>query len=124
MSRTPLILVIEDSPTTREQVVRTLSLSGFRTYGAASAVQAAGMARREKPDLILTDVVLPDMDGDKAASLLRYEPSLADVPVVLMSALEKDELRQRVADTGASSAIPKPFTPGELVRHIRKAIGM
>jgi DNA-binding response OmpR family regulator len=122
MARTPVILVIEDSPSTREQVVRALTLSGFRAYGASSAVQAAGLARRERPDLILADVLLPDMDGDKAASLLQDEPSLKDVPVVLMSALEQGELRQRMDEAGASGAIAKPFTPGELVRQVRRCL--
>jgi CheY-like chemotaxis protein len=119
MDRTPLVLIVEDSPSMMEQIVKILNLSGYRTRQAGYAMQAVGVARKERPDLILTDVGLPDMDGATAASLLRDDPAFSDVPVVLMSALSREELQERMAETGAVDLLPKPFSPGDLVRCIR-----
>ena len=120
--KAPLILVIEDSPSLLELTVKTLQLSGFRTRQAGYAMQAVGVARKERPDLILADVGLPDMDGATATSLLRDDPEFAEVPVILVSALPVAELRERMADCGAAEILPKPFTPGDLVRTVRRQL--
>ena len=119
MTQTPLILVIEDSPSLRATIVRTLEISGFRVHAAAKAMDGIRSARHEHPDLILTDVQLPDLDGASAASYLKDNPDFKDIPVVLMSVLNAEELASRRAETGAVDVLCKPFTPGELVRQIR-----
>ncbi len=119
MTQAPLILVIEDSPSLLETMVRTLGISGFRTRSACYAMQAVGVARKELPDLILADVNLPDMDGATAVSLLKDDPAYASVPVILVSSLPPAELQERMSETGAVDVLPKPFTPGELVRRVR-----
>ena len=119
MTETPLILVIEDSPSVRETVVRTLEISGFRVRTAANAMDGISRARRERPDLILTDVQLPDLDGATAASYLKDDPDFKDIPVILMSVLDAEELALKKAETGAVDAICKPFSAGDLVRRVR-----
>lgn len=114
------ILVVEDSDSVRRQIVGILNLSGFRTRSAESALEAISMARCERPDLILTDVCLPDLDGATAACLLKDVPEFRDIPVVLISALPLDELRERMEDTGAVDSIPKPFMPGQLLACVRR----
>lgn len=120
--KAPLVLVIEDSPSMLELTVKTLQISGFRTRQASYALQAVGVARKERPDLILADVGLPDMDGATATALLRDDPDFQDVPVILVSALPPEELRERMADCGAAEILPKPFTPGDLVRAVRRQL--
>ena len=121
-TKAPLVLVIEDSPSLLELTVRTLQLSGFRTRQAGYALQAVGVARKERPDLILADVGLPDMDGAVATSLLRDDPEFREVPVILVSALPREQLQERMADCGAAEILSKPFTPGDLVRAVRRQL--
>jgi CheY-like chemotaxis protein len=118
----PLILVIEDSPSVLETIVKTLQLSGFRTRQAPDALQAVRAARKERPDLILADVGLPGMDGATATSLLKDDPDFQDVPVILISAMSPEELGQRRSETGAVAILSKPFSPGDLVRAVRRAV--
>ncbi len=120
--KAPLILVIEDSPSLLELTVKTLQLSGFRTRQAGYALQAVGVARKERPDLILADVGLPDLDGATATALLRDDPEFAEVPVVLVSGLPPAELRERMAECGAAEILSKPFTPGDLTRTVRRQL--
>jgi CheY-like chemotaxis protein len=120
LGKQPLVLVIEDSPSAMELTVKTLEISGFRTRRATSAFEAIGLARKERPDIILADVGLPDMDGATATSLLRDDPEFQDVPVILISALPAEELRERMAESGAVDILPKPFTPGDLTRCLRR----
>jgi CheY-like chemotaxis protein len=118
----PLVLVIEDSPSVLETIVKTLELPGFRTRRAPDALQAVAAARKERPDLILADVGLPDMDGATATLLLKDDPDFQDVPVVLISAMSPAELGERQAQTGAAEILHKPFSPGDLVRAVRRAV--
>ena len=122
MDKPPLVLVIEDSPSVLETIVKTLQLSGFRTRQAADAVHAVAAARKERPDLILADVGLPDMDGATVTSLLKDDPEFADVPVILISGMSAEELALRKAETGATEILSKPFSPGDLVRAVRRTV--
>ena len=119
MPDAPIILVIEDDTTTLEIIVKTLDLSGFRTRQARTAMEAVAAAKKQKPDLILADVGLPDMDGATVTSLLHDEPQFASIPVILISAMEPAELESRKGETGAVDVLPKPFNSGELVRRVR-----
>ena len=118
----PLVLVIEDSPSVLETIVKILQLSGFRTRQATDAVHAVAAVRKERPDLILADVSLPDMDGATATSLLKDDPEFGDVPVILISAMSPEELAVRKAETGAAEVLSKPFSPGDLVRAVRRVL--
>jgi CheY-like chemotaxis protein len=122
MNQKPLILVIEDSPSMREQMVRILDQSGYRTCQASSAIEAVGVARQQIPDLILTDIVLPGMDGATTASLLRDVEGFTNLPVILVSALSSEDLRQKKEDMGATDFLTKPFTPDELTRSVRRCL--
>jgi CheY-like chemotaxis protein len=119
MSMAPLVLVVEDSPSVRETMVRTLEISGFRVRAAGRAMDAVALARKEPPDLILTDVQLPDLDGASAAAYLKDDPAFAGIPVLLVSVLPPQELEEKKAETGAVDILQKPFSPGELVRRVR-----
>lgn len=119
MKDAPIVLVIEDDETTLSIVVKALDLSGFRTRQARTAMEAVAAVKKERPDLILADVGLPDMDGATVTSLLHDEPEFASVPVILISAMEPAELESRMGESGAVDVLPKPFTSGELIRRVR-----
>lgn len=114
----PLVLVVEDHPPTRGMIARTLESAGFRARVAGDAREGLGMARRERPDLILLDVELPGVHGDTAAAAWKKDSDLHRIPVVLVSAVP--ELDGRRGKAGASGSLSKPFKPADLVRCARR----
>ncbi|MBI2901143.1 MAG: response regulator [Planctomycetes bacterium] len=116
----PLVLVIEDDPPILHIIAFFLRQAGFRVEGARFAEEGIASARRTPPSLILLDLTLPDLDGLTAAALLREDPRLADVPILLVSGQAADELRVKAAITGAVDFLAKPFTRADLVRRARR----
>ena len=115
MDPAPAILVCDDSPPILQAVSMILNRGGYRVLTASSALEAVGLARQEHPAVILMDVIMPGVGGDFAASVLHDEPELADIPVVFLSALSEDELREHVENTGAKGFITKPFRKDDLL---------
>ena len=112
------ILVIDDKDDIRSVVVSTLTGAGFLTEQAADAVHALKLSLTYKPDLILCDVNMPDMDGYQTLSAIRELPHLAVVPFILMTgSADRDGFRRGMA-CGADDFLVKPFTPEELVQAV------
>ncbi len=116
------VLVVDDSPTIRKVVAAILGEQGYETLTAENGDDALGKLRREKVDLVLTDFVMPKMNGYQFCREVRGDPALRDLPIVLMSA-KGDKIRgQFVEQTGAMDAITKPFDPLALVAVIENAL--
>lgn len=122
MATAPLVLVIEASPSVLEDVLTLLAAAGFRTQGARTALEGVRSARRERPDLILSEVMLPDQDGATAMSHLKDHPDFKDIPLILVSALPEKKLVGRMCDSGAVDVLHKPFNPAELILRVRRWI--
>ena len=111
-----LILVVDDEPKIVRLARDYLEKNGFRVVTAADGPSALAMARREKPDLIVLDLLLPGMDGREVCRILRNE---SDVPIIMLTALS-DESDQIVGlEIGADDYIVKPFSPRALVARVR-----
>jgi len=110
-----LVLVVDDSRTVRRVVERMLTAAGFDVELADSGKDALERASARTPDLVLTDFVMPHMNGLRFVQLLRAVNNLAAVPVVLMSAKADRIGESFVAQTGALDAITKPFSPEALL---------
>ena len=123
MGPAPAILVCDDSRPILQAVEMILKLAGYRVVTASTALEAVGLARQEHPAVILMDVMMPGLGGDFAAGVLHEEPELAGIPVVLLSALPEDELRERVKTTGAAGYITKPFRKHDLLTCVRRWAG-
>jgi anti-anti-sigma factor len=121
MALAPLVLVI-DSSSVLECILTHLAAAGFRTRGARTALEGVRIARRERPDLILSEVMLPDQDGATALSHLKDHPDFKDVPLILVSALPEKKLRSRMCDSGAVDCLHKPFSSSELIPRVRRWI--
>ncbi len=117
----PLVLVIEDDDAVRMLMVRSLQAGGFRATAVPDGLSAVRQARREHPDLILSDLRLPGVDGGTTLLSLRDEPGLEETPVILVSG--DGEIAIRAEETGAADFVPKPFLPGELVQRVRRILG-
>ena len=114
------ILLVEDDPDI--QTVTSLALGtfgGFDVRICASAQEAVAAAPEFRPDLILLDVMMPGMDGVDALKALRRQPTVADVPVVFLTARVQPHDVERYRDLGSLAVIPKPFEPSELAGKLR-----
>jgi len=110
------ILVVDDEPKIVRLARDYLEKNGFRVVSAGDGGAALTMARRERPDLIVLDLLLPKMDGREVCRILRAE---SDVPIIMLTALS-DESDQIVGlELGADDYIVKPFSPRALVARVR-----
>jgi len=121
MSAGPEILVVDDNRDGREIVVLFLKGVGFQAIEAATGLEALQAVQRHHPDLILLDLVLPELSGDEVTARLKADPSTRDIPIIILTALSKDSsLVRRVIAAGADEIIIKPFSfkaLGEAIRH-------
>ncbi|MEO9190506.1 MAG: response regulator [Acetobacteraceae bacterium] len=113
------ILVVEDHPDNRRIVRDLLGSVGFEVIEAVDGVEGVRMAELHRPDLILMDVQLPELDGLGATRAIKANPELRLIPVLVATsyALSGDEERARAA--GADAYIAKPFSPRKLLAMIR-----
>ena len=114
------VMLVDDEDDIR--TIGNLSLSrvgGWQTVLAASGAEALEKAAVEKPDLILLDVMMPDMDGFEVCRRLRAEPSLMEVPIILLTALDDRESKLQGLKAGADDFLSKPFDRAELRARVR-----
>lgn len=111
-----LILIVDDEPKIVRLARDYLEKNGFRVVTAADGPSALAMARREKPDLIVLDLLLPGMDGREVCRILRAE---SDVPIIMLTALSEESDQIVGLEIGADDYIVKPFSPRALVARVR-----
>jgi len=111
-----LILVVDDEPKIVRIARDYLEKNGFRVATAADGQSALTAARREKPDLIILDLMLPIMDGREVCKVLRRE---SDVPIIMLTALAEEVDQVTGLEIGADDYITKPFSPRALVARVR-----
>mgnify|MGYP001000858835 FL=1 len=111
-----LVLVVDDEPKAARLARDYLEKAGFRVLTAADGQAALLMARREKPDLVVLDLLLPLLDGREVCRLLRRE---SDVPIIMLTALSEEIDQVTGLEIGADDYITKPFSPRELVARVR-----
>lgn len=115
---TPLVLVVDDEPSVRRLIVRTLELEGFRTIEASDAPDAVSLLA-DTPDLVLLDVNLPTASGYDVLQQIR---STGDMPVILLTGNAAESDRIAGLDLGADDYVAKPFSPGELAARVRSVL--
>ena len=113
------VLVVDDESRMVEFIAMNLELEGFRVVRAANGSEALEKASREHPDLVLLDIMMPEMDGFETLAGLRETSS---VPVIFLTAKSEEADRIRGLDLGADDYITKPFSPRELVSRIRAVL--
>ncbi len=112
----PLILVVDDEPKIARLARDYLEKNGFRVVTAADGQSALTIARREKPDLIILDLMLPQIDGREVCRILRRE---SDVPIIMLTALSEEIDQVTGLEIGADDYITKPFSVRALVARVR-----
>jgi two-component system chemotaxis response regulator CheY len=120
------ILIVDDSPAMRKVVRRVVDISGVRVgkyLEAGDGVQALTILRSERVDLVMTDINMPDMNGEELLVAVRHDRGLADIPVLVVSTDRSEtRIRQMIA-AGASGYISKPFLPAALSGEIHRLLG-
>lgn len=121
-SRPPHLLVVDD-----EQAILDLLRRRLEALGCVVTMLAGGSAvvetvRAKSPDLVLLDVMMPDLDGFSVCKALKADPAVGDVPVIMMTARSELDSRIKGLDLGAHDYVAKPFETGELVARIRAAL--
>jgi DNA-binding response OmpR family regulator len=117
-----VILVADDDDDVRELVVFRLDRAGYKVLAAADGEQALAIAIARPPDLCLIDVMMPKLDGYEVTERLRANDSLAEVPVILLTASVDEAAVDRGFAAGADDYMTKPFAPRELVRRVAAAL--
>ena len=115
----PLVLVVDDEPQLRRLLRAILPASGYRLAEAATGNAALAEAAAHKPDLVLLDLGLPDLDGVEVTTRLR---EWSTVPIIVLSARDQERDKIRALDAGADDYLTKPFATGELLARMRVAL--
>jgi len=116
------ILVVEDNPDMVDMLQTLLEHQGYDYIVAKNGKEAVDMADYQLPDLILLDIMLPKMDGIKAARLIRQNPKTHSIPILAVTAKVFPEDREECLKNGCNDYLSKPFTPKELVSRIEKLL--
>jgi len=118
------ILVVDDRPTNRELLLTVLGYAGHRLLEAADGAAALDLARSEHPDLVITDILMPTMDGYELAFNMRKEPDLAGTCIVFYTATYSSPEARLLADScGVSTVLRKPAEPSEILATVDRELG-
>ena len=118
------VLVIDDEDDIREVAKVSLEMvGGWEALTASSGSEGLEKARAERPDAILLDVMMPDMDGPATFHRLQADAALRHIPVILLTAKVQANDRRRFAELGVMGVIAKPFDPLTLPREVSEVMG-
>jgi DNA-binding response OmpR family regulator len=118
----PTILLVDDEPDALELLRFNLAGAGFATATAADGTTALRQARHLLPDLIVLDLMLPEVDGLEVCRLLRRDPATAGIPILMLTAKAAEVDRVLGLELGAEDYVTKPFSPRELVLRVKKLL--
>ena len=113
------VLVVDDERDIVELVRYNLAQAGFRVVSATDGRQAIDLARREKPDLIVLDLMLPVLPGAEVARILKQDEKTREIPIVMLTARGEEVDRVVGFELGADDYVVKPFSPRELILRIQ-----
>jgi DNA-binding response OmpR family regulator len=116
------ILVVDDDPTIVRLLTVNLEMEGFQVLTASNGREALEAVARERPDLVLLDVMMPVLDGLEVVGRLRRDPVTADLPVILLSAKAQESDIRHGMGAGADEYVTKPFDPSELIETIGRVL--
>lgn len=122
--KTKKVLVIEDDPYTNELICTTLKMAGYQVVTTYNGIDGLEQAKKEMPDLIVLDLLLPQVDGWEVCRRLRMEDSeTRSIPIVIASIASRFDLENSKMSMGTISFFNKPFEPTELVSEVKRVLG-
>ncbi len=118
------ILLVEDESQIRTIISARLAAMGFEVLIAKDGLEGLHLVRKESPDVVLLDLMLPGMDGYKLCRMIKFDVALEHIPVVICSARASDEDKKRAEQSGADAYLVKPFEIKLFVETIQKLLGV
>jgi two-component system chemotaxis response regulator CheY len=115
------ILVVDDDLDLCTMLSRFLEKQGFVVHSAGDALQALDLLERDRVDFVISDLMMPHMDGLSFLDILKKDPRFAEIPVVLLTAFPSDEVAEKGLRKGAAFTLPKPVDFDRLLTLIRFA---
>ena len=116
------ILIIEDEPDTVKVVAKRLTQSGFEVVVAVDAYEGVKFAHKEKPDLIILDLMLPAGGGLSVLKNIRMTTGIRSTPVVVLTGIKNEGYKQQILDKGVEAYLEKPYDPDVLISTIRNIL--
>ena len=117
------ILVAEDDPNILRQIEFNLQASGYVVETAMTGAEALKRLMVSRPDLLITDVMMPEMDGYELVASLRSDEHLSDLPVIMLTARVEDADVAQGYTAGTDLYLTKPFNPAELIAFVQRIVG-
>ena len=121
--RTPTVYFIDDSATMREVIKIAFRRESINVITCADAASALAQFEQQPPDVVITDVIMPDQDGYSVCSQVKQNPQFAKTPVILMSGVVNKSVADRAVAVQADELVRKPFQPQELISRVKNLIG-
>jgi diguanylate cyclase (GGDEF)-like protein/PAS domain S-box-containing protein len=119
------ILIVDDHVLNREFLMTLLGYGGHRLIEAANGIEGLEMVHQEHPDLIISDILMPNMDGYEFVTRLHGDPATADVPVIFYTAIYREREAHQIAEScGVRWVLPKPSDPDVILRAVHEALGL
>ena len=112
------VLMVDDNPTNLQVLQATLEGRGYRLLAARDGASALAVATKAMPDLILLDIMMPEMDGYEVCRRLKTDPATFEIPIIFLSALTQTEDKVKGLELGAVDYITKPFQPEEVIARV------
>jgi DNA-binding response OmpR family regulator len=113
------ILVVDDELDMLMVIKLRLEASGYKVITAADGLEGLNLARKEIPDLIILDIMLPKMNGYKVSRFLKFDEKFKCIPIIMLTALSRDQDRSTGVETGADAYLTKPFESEQLIATVR-----
>src|SRR5271156_4107336 len=121
--RTPTVYFIDDSATMREVIKIAFRRESFNIITCADAASALNQFDQNPPDVVITDVIMPDQDGYSVCSQIKQNPQLSKTPVILMSGVVNKGAAARPVPKQPNNLFQKPFQPQELISRVKTLLG-
>ena len=118
----PRILAVDDEPNIVRLIQVNLERHGYQVETANNGAQALAKIKANRPDLLVSDVMMPEMDGMELLANVRRDPSLMDLPVIMLTAKAQDKDVLEGYTRGADMYLTKPFNPQELLSFVKRIL--
>jgi excisionase family DNA binding protein len=118
----PLVLIVDDDPRVREYVRVNLEMEGYAVREAGSADEGLAVLEEVSPDLILLDVMMPEVDGWEMLRRVQERHGIGAIPVVMFSGKVEEEAAEEATARGAQGFLGKPFDPQQLIEHAKQLL--
>lgn len=109
------VLIVDDEPSLRFLIASTLEDEGYELIEAADGLEAYDLIKKEKPDLIILDVMMPGMTGYELCTKIKQDPKMREIIIIMLTAKGQEQDRLQSEKVGADYYLRKPFSPMELI---------